>query len=166
MHSSKRKRLATTSWFSVVRAYQTCTRRYSTLLAGLDLTIPQFDVLTAVDQLGDQASPKAIAQRLVVTRGNITGLLHRLQDKRLLTTRDNEADGRSFFCELTAEGEELLQRAQAAAALFIDEQLSPFDEATLERTERLMNHMQSHLETIDTDAILTKIGATVEEKKA
>ena len=151
-----RKRLETTSWFAVVRAYQECTRRYGRLLSGLELTIPQFDVLTAVDHLGDEATPKAIAERLVVTRGNITGLLQRLQDKGLLTSRFNERDGRSFFCLLTADGQRVLELAQSAASLFIERQLSPFDDEELTNTERIMHRMRLHLETMDTDSILAR----------
>ena len=165
MDRSKRKRLQTASWFAVVRAYQECTRRYAWLLSGFELTIPQFDVLTAVHQLAGEATPKAIAERLVVTRGNITGLLQRLQEKRLLATRHNERDGRSFLCELTAEGQGRLRRAQSAASLFIDEQLAPFDDATLRDTEQLMNRMRSHLETMDPDAIVARVRSRSEPQR-
>lgn len=152
----ERRKLEAASWFSVVRAYQECTRRYAQMLRAFDLTIPQLDALSAVYDLRAQATPKAIANRLVVTRGNVTGLLKRLQEKQLLVTRDNELDGRSFVCELTAAGSELLSRARGAAAVFIKEQLSPFDDATLAETESLMNHMQRHLLTLDPDAIAAK----------
>lgn len=152
-----RRKLEASSWIAVVRAYQECTRRYTRLLAGLDLTIPQFDVLTTVDQLGDEAMPKAIAERLLVTRGNITGLLQRLQNKGLLTSRLNEHDGRSVLCSLTADGREALDRAHSVAARFIEQQLLPFDRAELERTERVMNRMRSHLQTMDVDAILAQL---------
>lgn len=153
MNQPHRKKLQASSWFAVVRAYQECTRRYAQLLKGFDLTIPQFDVLSAIHQLADQATPKAIADELVVTRGNITGVLHRLQDRALIRTRHNEQDGRSFVCELTSDGLGLLRRARGAAALFIDAQLAPFDDATLRETEEQMNRMRSHLLTIDPDAI-------------
>ena len=55
-HSS-RKKLEARSWLSVVRAYQECNRRYTVLLRGYDLTIPQFDVLAAVHGLGAEATP-------------------------------------------------------------------------------------------------------------
>ena len=157
MRKTQRKRLQAASWFSVVQAYQECTRRYARLLHGFGLTIPQFDVLNAIRQLDGKAIAKAIAERLVVTRGNITGLLQRLQEKRLLGTRHNERDGRSFLCELTAGGRELLGRAQSAASLFIEQQLSPFDDAELEQTERLMDRMRSHLETMDPEAIAARV---------
>jgi len=150
--SASRQKLEAASWFAVVRAYQECTRRYARLLQGFDLTIPQFDVLNAILRLSE-ATPKNIASELVVTRGNITGVLQRLQERGLVTTRANEGDARSFLCELTGSGHRLLHTARQAAAVFIRQQLSPFDDQALERTQRLMDTMRGHLETVEPDAI-------------
>jgi DNA-binding MarR family transcriptional regulator len=71
----------------------------------------------------------------------------------LIRTRHNEQDGRSIVCELIPAGQELLKKARGAAALFIDAQLAPFEDAALRETETQMNRMRSHLQTIDPDAI-------------
>ena len=156
MAKLRRMKLEASSWLAVVRAYNECNRRYTQLLAGYDLTIPQFDVLNAVRSLDREATPKRIADELVVTRGNITGVLHRLQERKLVRTRHHEKDGRSFVCELTAAGQKLLKRARAAAAVFITRQLSPFDNATLQETEALMRQMHAHLQTVDPSEILAQ----------
>lgn len=154
MPGTQRSKLETASWLAVVRAYNECNRRYGQLLRGFDLTIPQFDVLTAIANLADDATPKAIADELVVTRGNVSGVLQRLNDRGLIETRLHATDGRSFVCRLTHDGERLMQRARTAAALFIEEQLSPFDDARLRDTEDVMKQMQKHLRTIEPDKIL------------
>ncbi len=156
MAKPQRMKLQASSWLAVVRAYNECNRRYAKLLAGFDLTIPQFDVLSAILALDWEATPKRIADELIVTRGNITGVLHRLQERGLVKTRHHEKDGRSFVCELTAAGRRLLKRARAAASIFITQQLSPFDDATLQETEALMKQMHSHLQTINPHDILAK----------
>ncbi len=156
MSKSSRRKLQAASWFAVVRAYQECTRRYAQLLRSFDLTIPQFDVMNAIDQLADQATPKDIADQLVVTRGNITGVLQRLQERSLITTRHNEQDGRSIVCHLTGLGHALLDQARAAAALFVETQLAPFDDDELRDTENQMNRMRSHLKTIDPGTIVSQ----------
>ena len=153
MTSPDRPRLETTSWLAVVRAYNECTRRYARLLARFDLTIPQFDAMTAIRVLGDDATPHAIADRLLVTRGNVTGVLRRLKDSNLITTRHNERDGRSFVCRLTRAGKTRMGRARAAAALFIEAQLAPFDDDALANSERQMTRMYEHLTTIDPDSL-------------
>lgn len=157
MGKSSRRKLQAASWFAVVRAYQECTRRYAQLLRSFDLTIPQFDVMNAIDQLADQATPKDIADQLVVTRGNITGVLQRLQERSLITTRHNEQDGRSIVCHLTGPGHVLLDQARAAAVLFVETQLAPFDDDELRDTENQMDRMRSHLHTIDPDLIVSQI---------
>ena len=156
MIKPQRMKLQASSWLAVVRAYNECNRRYTQLLAGFALTIPQFDVLSAILALDREATPRRIADELVVTRGNITGVLHRLQERKLVKTRQHEKDGRSFVCELTAAGRRLLKRARTATSIFITQQLSPFDDATLQETEALMIQMHSHLQTISPDDILAQ----------
>ena len=149
-----RRKLEASSWLSVVRAYQECQRRYTRLMEAFGLTTPQFDALNAIARLGEDATPKAIASELVVTRGNITGVLHRLEDAGLVATRANEADGRSFICLLTDKGVSLLQDARRAAAAFIREQLAPFSDKELVETESRMCRMRAHLMNIDPEAVV------------
>ena len=157
MKPNPRKKLEASSWFAVVRCYQECTRRYTRLMQGFDLTIPQFDVLSAIHKLGEEATPKAIADELVVTRGNITGVLHRLQDHGLLATRVNEHDGRSFVCEMTDQGRTVFRQARLAASLFIDQQLAPFSCDELRQSEDQMNRMRRHLMTIEPEHLAERV---------
>ena len=141
------------SWFAVVHTYQLCTRQYERMLDVFDLTIPQFDVMSVIDQLHHRAMPKEIAEHLVVTRGNITGLLKRLEARGLVESRVHESDGRARICSLTSEGQKLLGRARTAARRFIHTQLEPFTDADLERSHKLMNRMARQLESMDPVAL-------------
>lgn len=143
----------TASWLAVVRAYQTCERQYARLLLAFDLSISQFDVLTAIADLDTRATPAQIAQRLLVTKGNISGLLKRLGERDLVDFCRHASDGRSFLCALTPRAIALLVQAREASSRFIDAQLSPFTDAQLAATRRQMDQMRLHLEGIDPDAI-------------
>jgi DNA-binding MarR family transcriptional regulator len=158
MPENPRIRWQTLSWFAVVRTYQECQRRYSALLRHYDLTVTQFDVLNAILRLGEEATPNAIAAELVVTRGNITGVVRRLQEHGWITTQPHRVDGRSFVCALTGSGYDRLERARRAAALFIDRQLSPFSDEDLQETRRQMDRMREHLLTIDPDDVAAQVG--------
>lgn len=148
-----RRHLQASAWLAVVRAYQECNRRYTQMLQAFGLTASQFDVLNAIDVLADRAMPKAIAAELLVTRGNVTGILHRLQDRALVQTHAHEHDARSFICALTPAGKRLLWRARDASARFISAQLAPFTDAELRDTENQMRRMRAHLQTIDPAAV-------------
>ena len=156
MNQQRLSRLQATSWIAVVETYQECNRRYSAMLREFDLTVPQFDVLSAIDSLGADAMPKRIADRMLVTRGNVTGVINRLQERGLIATRHTPGDKRSFVCELTRDGARLFRSAKKGAALFIDEQLSPFDESEMRSIEEKMRRMRSHLLTLDPVAIASR----------
>lgn len=152
-NDTERGQLETSSWFAVVRAYLECSKQYTEMLAHFDLTVTQYDVLTAIEHLGDDALPKAIAQRLVVTRANITGVVKRLQERELVSTVEHADDGRSFVCVLTRSGQRLLRKTHAAAKRFVGAQLAPFTSDELEQTRSLMQAMNSHLKTLDPAAL-------------
>lgn len=150
---SKSRPAAERTWFAVVGAYQTCTRRYEQLLARLDLTPAQYDALTAIQDLAEDAQPMKIAEQLLVTRGNVTGLLNRLAVRGLIRLRPHPADGRARIARLTPSGQALVERARPFARAFIEAQMEPFSRADLAMTRRLMERMQRHLEKLDPDTI-------------
>lgn len=152
---SRRERREFASWFAVVRAYEECARRYARMLEHFDLTVSQFDALAAIEALGEDALPKAIAQRLLVTRANVTGLLRRLEEHGLIEIAPHESDKRSLRCSLTSQGRKLTRQAQAAARRFIRAQLAPFPTADLDVLEDQMRAMHAHLQTLDPIALAT-----------
>lgn len=151
-----RAHLQARSWFTVVNAYQTCERQYSKLLAGFGLSIAQFEVLNAIDELGERATPAQIAQRLLVTKGNITGLLKRLSEQQLVEVSPNPEDGRSQRCRLASGVTERLAMARRAGAAFIAEQLAPFTDEQLQQTEAQMKRMHEQLRSMDIDRLLAR----------
>lgn len=150
---SERQKIEQASWFAVVEAYEKCGRLYTDMLEQLSLTVAQYDALNVIRGLKEEATPRAIAERLLVTRGNVSGLLKRLQDNGLITTRKHATDARSFFCDLTDLAHGRLANADAAAAEFIRQQLSPFDTSALADLQRDMKKMSGQLDTIRPHAI-------------
>jgi len=145
--------LASSAWLSVVRAYQTCTKRYEELLALHGLSAAQFDCMDAIDRLGDEALPKHIADALLVTRGNVTGLIRRLERAGLVQLEPHAADGRARLIRLTDQGAVLHQAAKRSARAFVRAQLAPFDRFDLDQTHAVMNTMHFHLLDLDVRAI-------------
>ncbi|MEL7312572.1 MAG: MarR family transcriptional regulator [Pseudomonadota bacterium] len=153
---NSRSKLEQSAWLAVVQAYQVCTRQYTRMLSEFDLTVAQFDAMTRIEALGEAqalVTPHEIAEAMLVTRGNLTGLLRRLQERMLVVTRPHPEDGRSVVCSLTPGGRALLGKAKIASAAFIQEQLTPFTSAALEHTRSQMIDMAAHLETLDPQSI-------------
>ena len=122
------------------------------MLTEFELTVAQFDAMTRIEELGGTqtwVTPHEIAEAMLVPRGNLTGVLRRLQQRSLIQIQTHPDDGRSVVCELTERGRALLSRAKVASANFIHQQLAPFSSASLEQTRRQMLEMMAHLKTLD-----------------
>ena len=80
-------------------------------LSGFDLTIQQFTVLNIVHHL-DGPKMTDLAARLNVTLGNVTALVDRLIKMNYLKRQADAADRRIVRVALTAQGRELVKRAE------------------------------------------------------
>ena len=80
-------------------------------LRALGLSPSGFNVLMALHNTdGHTLEPCQLAERLLVSRPSITGLLDTLQAKGLVIRRPHAEDRRRVLVELTAEGMQILQR--------------------------------------------------------
>jgi MarR family 2-MHQ and catechol resistance regulon transcriptional repressor len=72
------------------------------------LTHAQFDIVAT---LGNTAgmSYKELGERTLITKGTLTGVIERLEQKGLVARERNSGDKRSFFVRLTPEGEQVFR---------------------------------------------------------
>jgi DNA-binding MarR family transcriptional regulator len=104
-------------------------------LRELGLSIPQFDLLSALLQQEGQ-SQQDIAERLFVTKGNVSGLVDRLAGAGLVERRATAGDRRSHALFLTAAGRKLAESGMRTHETYVSDtlgRLPPADRASLER---------------------------------
>ena len=102
-------KLGVRTWLHLNHIRYTVTRRLSTHLERYDLTLAQFGVLAQLQAVPD-LSQQALADWLFVTKGNMVGLLNRLEDRGLVRRRPDPQDGRMHVVCLTEQGAELAAR--------------------------------------------------------
>lgn len=107
----------------------------------LDLTLPQYDILIT---LGDTSGMtfKKLGEKTLITKGTLTGVISRLEDKGLVQRLASETDGRSQVVRLTAAGEDLYQRSFPEHLVFINrifDDYSPEDIVNLEDSLRRLH---------------------------
>jgi MarR family transcriptional regulator, organic hydroperoxide resistance regulator len=109
-------------YFRFIRLQQRVFGEMAQTLKPTGLSIPQFDVLsTLTEQQG--LSQSDLAQRLYVTKGNVSGLIDRLVEAGYVERRSAPGDRRSNALFLTPDGERIagdgirLQRAFVAETL-------------------------------------------------
>ncbi|MBN9419054.1 hypothetical protein ABS71_07530 [bacterium SCN 62-11] len=96
------------TWVQLVRTFYRIERSISATLAEKDLTMAQFDVLATL-RYSEGLSQKELAELLLVTKGNVVGLLDRLEKLDLVERRPDPDDGRSNRVHLTSPGRQKIE---------------------------------------------------------
>ncbi len=125
--------LATRVWFRFIRLESRLAAAVAEGLRAINLSVPQCDVLTTLSE-AEGVSQQALAQRLYVTKGNISGLLDRLA--AAVERRSTAADRRSYEIHLTPAGREAAMRAIAIQHELIDATFGRMEARDLEALER------------------------------
>lgn len=68
------------------------------------LTHAQFDIVATLGNTPGM-SYKELGERTLITKGTLTGVIERLEQKGLVARERNSGDKRSFFVRLTPEGD-------------------------------------------------------------
>ena len=122
----------------LVETYAAFLRKDAEQVRRLGLTGSQFDVIAT---LGDtEGLPcSELSEKTLVTKGTLTGVLDRLESKRLIERVPSKKDRRSVTVRLTAKGDELFRKVFPAQVLH----LKPYFERAL--TAREMQELRTLL---------------------
>lgn len=124
-------------WFRFMRLHQRMLIQMTARIRTLGLSIPQFDLLsTLTEQEG--ISQSELAERLYVTKGNVSGLVDRLVQAGLVERRAIAGDRRSYAMHLTPEGRRLAEAGIAAQRDFVASTLGKLGSDDLAELDRLV----------------------------
>src|SRR5579859_5616878 len=98
------------AWLRIVRVYQKVERQLERILDEADLTLPQFDVLANLG-MSEGITQQELAVRLLVTKGNVCGLLDRMEAAGLVERRPSPTDRRANHLYMTDTGRLALKAA-------------------------------------------------------
>ena len=70
-----------------------------------DITLPRFDLLAQLDRAPNGMTLGELSQRMMVSNGNITGLVDRLVEQGLIRRKPDPNDRRVHIVNLTPEGQ-------------------------------------------------------------
>lgn len=123
------------AWIHLLRIQHKVHRRETARLAEYNLTLPQFDVLAQL-QHEEGITQQSLADRLLVTKGNVCGLMDRMVEQGLVERRADPQDRRAYMLHLTPKGKALIQQVLPAQSRLIDEQLGKL---SLEKQKQLLD---------------------------
>jgi DNA-binding MarR family transcriptional regulator len=121
-------------WFRLIRLEARMQAAVSERLRLIGLSIPQCDVLTTLSE-EEGVSQQELAKRLYVTKGNISGLLDRLQSAGLVERRSAASDRRQHSIHLTEAGRAAATKALAVQHRWVASTLGRMNEVDLKALE-------------------------------
>ena len=92
------------------------TRIRARLRAEFETTLPRFDVLAQLDAARGSLTMGELSARLMVTSGNVTGLIDAMEQEGLVSRRPHPTDRRSTLIRTTEAGRALFSRMAPAHA--------------------------------------------------
>lgn len=95
---------------TLFRFHSRLERRIAEALGGHGLSLPQFDVLATLWH-GEGITQQGLAERLLVTKGNVVGLIDRVGAAGWVERRPDPEDRRANRLYLTDAGRKLLAEA-------------------------------------------------------
>lgn len=93
----------------LVTCYQAYEKLANQSFAQLGLTSSQFDIIATLGNT-EGMSCKELGEKTFITKGTMTGVLDRLEDKKLVVRCPVPGDRRLYLIKLTQEGQDLFEK--------------------------------------------------------
>ena len=108
------------------------------LRAAYDITLPRFDLLAQLDRAPKGMTLGELSQRMMVSNGNVTGLVDRLVEQGLITRRPSPTDRRAQIVSLTAQGRRFFRAMARTNADWVGEIFADLDAEDIAELMRLL----------------------------
>ena len=146
-HSKQSLRL----WLKLLTCSNFVEKRIRTFLKKkFDKTLPQFDVMAALDRSKTGLTMGDLSERLMVSNGNVTGVIARLEEEQLVERRIHQSDGRTFVATLTPEGRKQFRKMAKAHENLVDSLFLELSDADILDLMELLDATKASLKTFET----------------
>ena len=102
------------------------------------VTLPRFDLMAQLDRTPKGMTLGELSQRMMVSNGNVTGLVDRLVEQGLVARRPAPNDRRAQLVSLTAQGRRFFRAMARANGDWIGEMFSDLSAGDIDTLLRLL----------------------------
>ena len=135
-------------WLLVGRTNIKVHRALNAMLAKVDLSLAQHEILVNIHR-DSGLTQKALAEKLLVVKINISDLLKKLEDRGLVRRAPDPEDSRNNQLRLTRRGEALVQESFALQNQVIKAMVSVMSDEELEQMRDVMERAGKAIEQLD-----------------
>jgi DNA-binding MarR family transcriptional regulator len=109
------------------------------------VTLPQFDVMAALARKAEGMSMTELSRMLMVSNGNVTGIIDRLAAEKMVMRQAPANDRRTFIVRLTPKGAGQFSTIAKAHESWVDELLSNISATEAEGLIQRLDGLSAHL---------------------
>ena len=134
-------------WIRLLRASRTIESVLRERLARqFATTLPRFDVMAALYRTPEGMLMSDLSRFLLVSNGNVTGIIDRLAAEGLVNRTRRNGDRRTSIVRLTRTGHAAFKRMAAAHQRWVDELLAGISKADAQRLTLMLKAFRSNWE--------------------
>jgi DNA-binding MarR family transcriptional regulator len=127
-------------WLRLMKAHNLILRE-ARRSVGSRLTLPQFDVMAQLARRPEGMTFVELSRHLLVSAGNLTGIVDRLERERLVTREAHESDRRATRIRLTAAGRRRIAAVLPRHARDIESLFSGMPRGDVQRLRALLGRL-------------------------
>jgi DNA-binding MarR family transcriptional regulator len=137
----------------------------SRLRERFDVTLPRFDLMAQLDKAPDGMTLSDVSKRMMVSNGNVTGLVERLVESGHIDRRTSEADRRVQVIRLTKLGRAVFRKMATEHESWIASFFSELSDKDVRELMRLLGKAKSSTKNASAKTASIKAASTAATAK-
>lgn len=129
------------TWIHLLRLYHLVLRCVQKELAGKGLTLSQFDLIAKLGSLPECASQEVLCEKLLLTKGNISGLIDRMVQEGWVLRWPDPKNRRCNRIQLAPQGKRIYQGVIPVYQDCLKKLFSPLPQRQLVRLNSLLHQL-------------------------
>lgn len=130
---------------ALARCFQAFERHSAAHIRALGLTPSQFDIVATLGNTPGMTF-RRLGEATLITKGTLTGVVDRLEERGLVRRVGSATDGRSTLVQLTARGVAEFERVFPAHIAHLRKPFAALTAADLDALERLLDRLHDAFE--------------------
>ncbi len=148
MEQTPRRKMALRIWLRLLTSSQLIEKQVrGRFRTEFDTTLPRFDVMAALAREPEGQTMGDLSRWLLVSSGNITGIISRLEDDGLVKRTRSADDRRTHLVKLSRRGEKEFERLSLAHEKWIRNLLSGMTRKEMATLDELLTKVKVSLAT-------------------
>jgi len=134
-------------WLTVGKAFLKCQRTLNKLLSDLDITIAQHEILLSLHR-NSGMTQKELSQKLLVVKSNVSNLIKKLEQRRLVKITPCDKDHRVKRLSLTKGGVQIVKTSSEIQKKVVTTMMGDISPNDISITRRAMISTLNSLDKI------------------